>query len=311
MNTHSLPLRRPLLSLLPLLLLGACTANGKAPEPDPSSAQVEAAPEAPEALPTFLGVVTSRKNKVIVAEVDAKIESLKISVGTKVKAGEIVAVLDDAKLKQDLAAARAQAAAAAGDAGAAGAQARAALAKLRTESVLMKNGASPRNAVREAQFGVAAAGGAAGGASGRYKSAMVSVEQIQAQLNATQVKAPIDGVVTLIKARDGGLAQRGTPIAHVFDTSDLLIRFTVDTDHRHLVKLGDRIAFKIESEQRPVLATITKIEPELEPGLNFVIVEADLDDTKLAPDQIKVASNGRVTLYDVAQAQAPQKTAAR
>jgi multidrug resistance efflux pump len=255
--------------------------------------------------------VTSRNNKVIVAEVDAKIEELDISVGKRVKAGEIVARLDDSRLKQDLAAARAQAAAAAGDAGAQAASARAAAAKLKTESLLARAGAAPRNAVREAQFGLDAARGGAGGAGGRFNAAKVNVEQIEASLAATKVKAPIDGIVTLIKAREGGLAQRGTPIAHVFDTSDLLIRFKVDQAHKNLVKKGDRIAFRIEGEQRPVLATITDISSELEPPLNFVIVEADLDDSKLTADQIKVASNGRVSLYDVEQARTPQKTAAR
>lgn len=311
MNTHSPSPRLLSLSLLPLLLLGACTGSARAREPDPSSAQVEAYVEPAEPLPTFQGVVSTKRNKLIIAEVDARIESLDIKPGKKVKEGELLAVLDDSKLKQDLAAAKAQVAAAAGDAGAQAAQARAAAAKLRTERLLARAGATPRNAVREAQFGLDAARGGAGGAGGRYNAAKVSVEQIQAQIEATRIKAPIDGVVTRIKVKDGGLAQRGTAIAQVFDTSDLLILFKVDREHRDLVKTGDRIAFKIEGEQRPVLATITEISSELEPPLNFVIVTADLDDGKLAPDQIKVASNGRVSLYDVEQARAPEKTAAR
>ncbi|MGE0401623.1 MAG: efflux RND transporter periplasmic adaptor subunit [Kofleriaceae bacterium] len=312
MNTHSQLLRRLSLSLLPLLLLGACTASVKPSEPDPTSAQIEAAPEEPEPLPTFQGVVTTKVNQVIISEVDARIEKLDIKSGTRVKAGELIAVLDDSRLKQELVAAKAQAAAAAGDAGAQAAQARAAAAKLRTERLLAKNGAAPRNAVREAQFGLDAARGGAGGAGGRYKAAYAQAELIQAQIDSTRVKAPIDGVISRIKVKPGGLAQRGTPIAQVFDTSDLRILFKVDRDHRHLVKAGDRIAFKIEGEQRPVLATIIDISSELEPPLNFVIVTADLDDTKLAPDQIKVASSGRVSLYDVEQAaKAPQQTAAR
>lgn len=311
MNTHSLLPRRPLLSLLPLLLLGACTANGKAPEPDPSSAQIEAAPEPVEALPTFVGVVSTKKNKVIVSEVEAKVESLPIKVGMRVKAGDLIATLDDEKLKNELVQAKAQAAAAAGDAGQQSAAAAAAKNKLKMESMLARNGASSRGAVMEAKYNLAAASGGAGGAGGRYAVAKAGVESIQAQLAATRIKAPIDGVVTRIKIKDGALATRGTPIAQVFDTSDLLIMFKVDRDHRNLVKAGDRISFKVEGEQRPILATITDISPELEPPLNFVIVTADLDDSKLSPDQIKVASSGRVSLYDLEQQQAPQKTAAR
>ncbi len=311
MNTHSLPLHRLSLSLLPLLLLGACTANGKPSEPDPSAARLEVAVEEAEPLPTFQGVVTTKVNQVIISEVDARIEKLDIKSGSRVKAGELVAVLDDTRLKQELVAAKAQASAAAGDAGAAAAQARAAAAKLKTERMLAINGAAPRNAVREAQFSLDATRGGAGGAGGRYKAAAAQVELLQAQIDSARVKAPIDGVISRIKVKTGGLAQRGTPIAQVFDTSDLRILFKVDRDHRQLVKAGDRIAFQIEGEQRPVLATIIDISNELEPPLNFVIVTADLDDTKLAPDQIKVASSGRVSLYDVEQATKAQQTAAR
>jgi multidrug resistance efflux pump len=228
-----------------------------------------------------------------------------------VKQGDLLATLDDAKLKTDLAQAKANAAAAAGDAGQQSAAAAAARSKLKTETMLARNGASPRNAVIEAQYNLAAASGGAGGAGGRYASAKVGVSQIEAQLAATRIKSPIDGIVTRLKVKDGALAQRGTPIAQVFDTSDLLILFKVDRDHRSLVKAGDRISFKVEGEQRPILATVTEISPELEPPLNFVIVTADLDDSKLAPDQIKVASSGRVSLYDLEQQQSPQKTAAR
>ena len=265
-------------------------------------------------LPTFIGVVTSRVHKNIVSEVDAKVEDLHISVGKRVKAGELLAKLDDTQLKAELVSAKFEASAAGGDAGAAAAQANAARARLRAESILARNGSTSRMSLKEAQAQVGATSGGAGGAGGRYASAKNRVAVIETQLTKTALKSPIDGVVTRIKVREGTLAGKGTSIAHVFDDSDLLILFKVDQQYKKLIKNGDRIAFKIEGDPTPVLATITQVSDELEPPLNFIIVEADLDDSKLAANQIRVASSGRVSLYDQDLAQkaaAPQKTALR
>lgn len=310
MNTSS---PRPLTSLLlPLVLLGACTVDGRPREPDPTAGLVEVAPAPKAELPTFVGVVTSRVNKVVIAETEAKVLELDMSVGKRVKKGDLLAKLDDTELKARLATARAQAAAAGGDAGSTSAQISAAATKLRNERILFRNGSTSRSSVLAAEAELNALRGRAGGDGGRYKAAANEVATLEAQLGKTQIRSEIDGVVTRIRIKDGGLATKGTPIAHVFDDSDLLIKFKVDREYRDLVKLGDRIAFAIEGEPEPILATINYISDELEPPLNFTIVEADLDDSKLRANQIRVASNGRVSLYDQARKQPrPEQTAAR
>ena len=46
-------------------------------------------------------------------------------------------------------------------------------------------------------------------------------------------------------------------------------------------------------------ATVTNISEAQEPPINFTVVEADIDDTKLAPGELTVASVGRVRIAQV------------
>ncbi|HEY4058957.1 MAG TPA: HlyD family efflux transporter periplasmic adaptor subunit [Kofleriaceae bacterium] len=253
-------------------------------------------------MPPFVAIVTSRVNKVIVAEVDAKVESLPVGVGQRVHAGETLAKLDETELQQKLVGARFAEKAAAGEVGAAAAQASAARSKLRAETLLARHGASPLASVRDAAAQASSLGAQTGGAAGRLAQARNESAMIQSQIDKTTVKAPIDGVVTRIKLREGQLAQKGTPIAHVFDDRDLRIKFMVPAEYRSLLKKGMRISFQLSDDGQPagtkVWAVINSISDELEPPANVTIAEADLDDSRLAPDQIRVASSGFVRLDD-------------
>jgi multidrug efflux pump subunit AcrA (membrane-fusion protein) len=301
MNTSSL-----LLSLAGLLLtlVPACRPDVKPPEPDPTTARAEAVPEEKPTVPPFVAIVTSRVNKVIVSEVEAKVETLPIGVGQRVHAGDTLATLDQSDLKAKLISARFNEKAAAGEVGAAAAQASAARAKLRSEQILARHGASPLSSVRDAAAQFSSLGAQTGGAAGRLAAARNESDMIATQIEKTTVKSPIDGVVTRIKLREGQLAQKGTPIAHVFDDRDLRIKFMVPAEYRSLLKKGMRISFQLDTDGKPagtkVWAVINTISDELEPPANVTIAEADLDDSRLAPDQIRVASSGFVRLDDAA-----------
>ena len=123
-------------------------------------------------------------------------------------------------------------------------------------------------------------------------------EQTEKDLARTDIVSPLDGVITNIKAHEGEIVQIGTPIARVFDPSDLLIRFAVPKDQRAQVKVGQRVELTVEGNPRPVWATVTNISGAQEPPINFTVVEADIDDSKLAPGELAVAAVGRVRIAD-------------
>jgi hypothetical protein len=72
----------------------------------------------------------------------------------------------------------------------------------------------------------------------------------------------------------------------------------VPREHRGELALGQRVELAVDGNPRPVWATVTNISGAQEPPINFTVVEADIDDTKLAPGELAVASVGRVRVAD-------------
>jgi RND family efflux transporter MFP subunit len=255
--------------------------------------RVAAAPAAPA---EFTGVVTSRRSSVVAAQVAARLEKLAIHTGQTVKAGELVARLDKTEIENRLEQARSNEKAALAEAGSFGAQASAAQKQLVAERHLQRLNVSSRMAVSNAAAQVAQYGSQGAAAMAKAAAAKTARELTEKDLSRTEIGAPIDGVVTNIKAHEGEVVQIGTPIARVFDPSDLLIRFAVPKEHRGEVRVGQRVELTVEGNARPVWATVTNISGAQEPPINFTVVEADIDDSKLAPGELTVASVGRVRI---------------
>ena len=267
-------------------------------EPDPTEAMLPRVASAPAPAPEFTGVVTSRRSSMIVAQVPARIETLAVHAGQLIKAGDLVARLDDTELKTKLDQAQANEQSARMEAGSFGAQASALRQKLVAESRLQKLGVSSPFAVTTARAEAAQNASQGGAAMAKVITAKAAREQAEKDLAKAVIVAPIDGIVTNIKAHEGEVPQIGTPLARVFDPSDLIIRFAVPREHAGDIKLGLRVELAVEGERRLVAARVTNISGAQEPPINFTVVEADIDDAKLRPGELTVAAVGRVRFAD-------------
>lgn len=281
-----------------LIALAACGAADRPPTaPDPTEAVVPAAAAAAPEIPEFPGVVTSRVSRVITSDVNARIERLHVTFRQRVKAGDPIAKLDDTDLRTQLAAATEQERSARAEAGALSATARNARQQMKSEERLARRGFAPLNAYRSAKASYQQAAGQVGAAVARAESAKFERKRIEDQIKRALLIAPIDGVVTMIKAKEGEVPTKGTPIARVFDDRDLMIRFAVPKEHRAKIATGARVELTLEGVERPIWATVERIADE-EPPITFAVVTADIDDSKLAPDEVQVAREGRVRIAD-------------
>lgn len=267
-------------------------------ERSPTQATQARTASAPPPAPEFTGVVTSRRSSVIASQVQGRIEKLSIHSGQLIKAGELVAKLDETELKTKLEQAKSNEQAALMEAGSFGAQASALRQKMVAESRLQRLGVSSSMAVSNARAEYAQIGSQGGAAMAKAITAKAAREQSEKDLARAAIIAPIDGIVTNIKAHEGEIAQVGTPLARVFDPSDLIIRFAVPKEHRAKLQLGQRVELAIEGDKRQIWAVVTNISGAQEPPINFTVVEADIDDGKLAPGELTVASVGRVRIAD-------------
>jgi RND family efflux transporter MFP subunit len=285
---------------LPIALLVACSGAEPPPaEPSPTEAVVPAAaPAAPE-IPDFPGVVTSRNTKVVSAEFPGRVDRIQIFNGQRVRAGDPIARLDDSELKSQIEAARQNELAARAEAGAAGAQAYAARRAFQRDARLGRRGYVSRGQIDNARAQSASLGAQSGAHAFRAESYKAERSRLEGLVATAQATAPIDGVVMMVKLNEGELAQKGTPLARVFDPKDLIMKFAVPREHRHLLAAGKRVELRIEGVERTLWATVERIADQ-EPPINFAIVEADIDDTKLNPDEIRLTAKGRVRIADAA-----------
>ena len=282
--------------LLPLSLLAACTVREQPAAPDPTAPVSTAAVEEPAPPLELTGVIVTRESRVITADFEARVEDLTLSTSQRVRKDEVIGRLDDDDLQKQLERAKAAEKAMRGEVAAAGARAAALARQAKSEAILARHGAAPMAALRNARAEASSAGASTSAASGRLGEAQVSRAQVESLIEKATLRAPIDGVITMVAARKGQIVQKGSVLARVYDTSDLMVRFAVPKEHRALIKPGSRVELSVEGVSHPIWASIQRISDEVEPPINFTIVEADIDDTKLQPDEVRVTASAIIRI---------------
>jgi multidrug efflux pump subunit AcrA (membrane-fusion protein) len=281
------------------LLVAACGAPAPLPtELSPTQATTTRVVKEPPPPAEFVGVITTRESRTITAKVQAPIKAFHVQPGEKVNVGAPIAELDTGELEIKLAQAQANEKAAEMEAGSFGAQLGALRQKVVAETRLHGLGVSSSMALRSAQAELGQVGAQAGAASAKAIAARAEVDQARKNLDNAKIVAPINGVVTNIRVHEGQAVQYGTPLARVFDPSDFIVKFAVPREQIEEVKRVGRVQLKVEGSPRPIWAQVTKILAAQEPPINFTVVEADIDDAKLAQGELRVAAVARVRIAE-------------
>ena len=129
--------------------------------------------------------------------------------------------------------------------------------KANNERMLVRMRVGPM-AAKAADAEVGEAQGRGGAAAGKLAEALVQVKQTEELLSHQVTVAPIDGLVTQLKVKEGVLAEQGTPIARVFDTSDLVVQFAVPVEDAERIKAGEKVWLTVDGTNQRVLATVKK-----------------------------------------------------
>ena len=214
--------------------------------------------------------------------------------GMSVKAGDVVAELDDTKLKHDLDQAKGQLEQAKGVAAKAGAMLANARRRSITEKRLISSGAAAPEAFRNIQSEAAGYGAEGASAGGQIKSAKAQIDDLQGQLAKAKVPVPYDGVLSVVKVKEGQAARRGEPIARVFDPNQLVIEFAVPAVYKKTVKLNSNIEFVTE-DGKVVPASVRTAEDDHDPAIEYTTFEAVIDPSYRI-DEIRVGDNGHVRI---------------
>jgi HlyD family secretion protein len=103
-------------------------------------------------------------------------------------------------------------------------------------------------------------------AEGALDSAKGKYEAAQAGLSYSEIRSPIDGVVTDRPLFAGEMANTGQPIVTVMDTSSLLAKVHLSQEQTAGLKVGGDATLTISGQDEPAHGKISLISPALDPG---------------------------------------------
>jgi HlyD family secretion protein len=121
-------------------------------------------------------------------------------------------------------------------------------------------------------------------AEGQLTSAKGKYEGAVAQLNYSEIRSPIDGVVTDRPTYPGETPPPGTPLLTVMNTSSVIAKTHIPQDQAAQLKPGDSVTIKTGGDVE-VAGKVTLVSPALDPNSTTVEVwvEAPNPDGRLRP----------------------------
>lgn len=109
-------------------------------------------------------------------------------------------------------------------------------------------------------------------AQGQLAAAKGTYENAAAQLSYSEIRSPIDGVVTDRPLFPGEMATAGTPLMTVMNLSQVVARAHVPASDAALLKVGDAAEISAPGESNPVAGKVTVVSPALDPNSTTVQV---------------------------------------
>jgi HlyD family secretion protein len=130
-------------------------------------------------------------------------------------------------------------------------------------------------------------------AAGQLESAKGKYLGAEAQLSYSEIRSPIDGVVTDRPLYPGEMAAAGTAIVTVMDISAVTAKAHIPQADAALLKVGDKGTMTVPGLDEPVEGTVTVVSPALDP--NSTTVEVWLE-AKNPKQQLKPGTSVQLAL---------------
>lgn len=103
-------------------------------------------------------------------------------------------------------------------------------------------------------------------AQGQLMSARGRLESAEAQVSYAELRSPIDGIITERTLFPGEMAQAGTPVITVMDTTSLLAKLHVAQATAQALRLGHAAQVFVPGMDGPLHASVSFISPVLDSG---------------------------------------------
>ncbi len=119
-------------------------------------------------------------------------------------------------------------------------------------------------------------------AAGQLESAKGKYLGAQAQLSYSEIRSPIDGVVTDRPLYPGEMAAAGTALLTVMDISSVIAKAHIPQNDAAVLKIGDKGTMTVSGIEQPIEGTVTVVSPALDPNSTTVEVWLETKNPKQA-----------------------------
>lgn len=119
-------------------------------------------------------------------------------------------------------------------------------------------------------------------AAGQLESAKGKYLGAQAQLSYSEIRSPIQGVITERPLYPGEMAAAGTPLLTVMDISSVIAKAHIPQDEAAALKIGDKGTMTVPGMQQLITGTVTVVSPALDPNSTTVEVWLEAKNPKHA-----------------------------
>lgn len=130
-------------------------------------------------------------------------------------------------------------------------------------------------------------------AQGQLESAQGKFEGAEAQLTYSEIRSPIDGVITDRPLYPGELASAGTPLLTVMDVSQVVARVHIPQQQAALLKAGDPGTVLAPGIETPYPGKVVLVSPALDPNSTTVEIWVQL---KNPQDRLRPGTTVQVSM---------------
>jgi len=130
-------------------------------------------------------------------------------------------------------------------------------------------------------------------AEGQLTSARGKYLGAEAQLSFAEIRSPIDGVVTDRPLYPGEMAAAGSPLITVMDLSQVVARAHIDQQQAAALKVGNTASISAPGITEDIPAKVTMVSPALDPGSTTVEVWAQAANPS---ERIRPGGSARLTI---------------
>jgi len=109
-------------------------------------------------------------------------------------------------------------------------------------------------------------------AAGQLESAKGKYQGAEAQLSYSEIRSPINGVVTDRPLYPGEMASAGTPLVTVMDISSVIAKAHIPEEDAAALRAGDQGTMVVPGIDKPIEGKVTIVSPALDPNSTTVEV---------------------------------------